>query len=155
MKKSCVAISVFAALALSIAGNRLQRTIVTHVSLVVASEVRLAAPFLVLRRVSFEMGTQMTRPRNQAATEPALLGVVAGWRRFDIVAHRDECIDETLCIEGRLGYSRDHMGPSDKSGIAQERNSAEYELRRFQIKDGLKERLLGLGHDGCHLGRKK
>jgi hypothetical protein len=46
------------------------------------------------------------------------------------------------------------MGPSDKSGIAEEHNFAECELGRFQIEDSLKERLLGLGYNGCHLGRK-
>jgi hypothetical protein len=55
--RSCVAVSAFAAL--SIAANQLLRTIVAHESLVVPSEVRLSALFLALRRVSFEMGTQM------------------------------------------------------------------------------------------------
>jgi hypothetical protein len=42
-------------------------------------------------------------------------------------------------------------GPSNESGIAQEHDSAECELGRFQIEDGLKERLLRLSHrkQGC------
>jgi len=40
--------------------------------------MRLAALFLVLHLVSFEIGTEMARPRNQAAAELAALGVVAG-----------------------------------------------------------------------------
>jgi hypothetical protein len=107
-----------AALSLSVAANRLYRAIVAHESFVVASQVRLAALFLVLRRVSFQIGAQMARPRDQAATEPSSLGVVAGQSRFDIAARRDECINETLSVEGRFGYSRDHMGPSDESRIA-------------------------------------
>jgi hypothetical protein len=62
-----------------------------------------------------------------------------------------ERVDKRLSVKGRLTNAGGYMRPGHERSVTEERNPPEGDPRRFQVKDGLKQRLRSPMDDGRHL----
>ena len=65
-----------------------------------------------------------------------------------------ESVDERLSIEGSFTDAGGYMRSGNEGSITEERNPPEDDPRRFQIEDGLKQRLLSPMNDRRDLWRQ-
>ena len=61
-------------------------------------------------------------------------------RRIEVIRLRDDRIDQRHRVASCLGHTKPDMRPRNEGGIADQRNTPESDVRRFEIVDRLEKR---------------
>jgi hypothetical protein len=88
---------------------------------------------------------------DEAAAERALLMIVLRQGSVEVARRGRESVDERLSVEGCLTDAGGYVWSGNEGSITEEGNAPKDDSRRFQIEDSLKQRLLSLMDDRCHL----
>jgi hypothetical protein len=88
---------------------------------------------------------------DDAAAEGALLMIVLRQGPGEVARRGRESVDKRLSVKGCFTDAGSYMRSGNEGGITDERNPPEGDPRRFQIEDGLKQRLRRPMDDRRHL----
>jgi hypothetical protein len=108
-----------------------------------------------LYAVRLQVRSEQASARNKPTAEVALLVTVVRQGPIEIAGRGRQCVDKRLSVQGGFGDASGDMRSGNEGSVAEERNPPEDDLRRLQIEDSLKQRLLGPMDYGGDLYRQQ
>jgi hypothetical protein len=135
-------------------GDQVAGAILAHVVLRHPFPYCVAA-CLGLCAVRLQVRAEQASARNKPAAEVALLVTVVRQGPIEIAGQGREGVDKRLSVQGGLGDAGGDMRSGKEGSIPEERNPPEDDLRRLQIEDSLKQRLLCPMDYGGYLCRQQ